>query len=162
MNVTDFLSQLALHADKPLRFILPDGGRIPDHFHITEVGHVARNFVDCGGTRRAVESCLLQTWVADDEDHRLVAGKLARIFDHAQDVLPHRNLPVEIEYEDGFISQFPVMSAAIEDGVLNFHLGLKHTDCLARDRCLPGACGPASVEAEDESCCASSGAKSCC
>jgi hypothetical protein len=27
------------------RFILPDGQLIPAHFHITEVGHVARKFL---------------------------------------------------------------------------------------------------------------------
>lgn len=156
MTVSEFLAELAAHAGSPLRFILPDGGRIPDHFHITEVGHVARNFVDCGGTRRSVESCLLQTWVAGDEDHRLSAGKLARIFDHASEVLPHRDLPVEIEFEDGFISQFPVRSAAVEDGVLNFFLGLKHTDCLAKDRCLPGVCGPSQAETGAQSCCGGS------
>lgn len=159
MTVSEFLSELSANPDQPLHFILPDGGRIPDHFHITEVGHVARNFVDCGGTRRSVESCLLQTWVADDEDHRLAAGKLVRIFDHAGEVLPHHDLPVEIEYEDGFISQFPVRSAAVEDGVLNFFLGLKHTDCRAKDRCLPGVCGPSAAEPADADCC---GGTSCC
>jgi hypothetical protein len=88
MNITEFLSQLRVHADKPLIFVLPDGGLIPAHFHITEVGHVTKRFIDCGGTRRTLETCLLQTWVHDDVDHRLVAGKLATIFDRAGDVLP--------------------------------------------------------------------------
>jgi hypothetical protein len=111
MTITDFLTQLRSHADKPVRFLLPDGGLIPAHFHITEVGHVLKRFIDCGGTRRTLETCLLQTWVHDDVDHRLVAGKLAAIFDKAGDVLPHHDLPVEIEYEDGVVAQFPVESA---------------------------------------------------
>src|SRR5882762_202956 len=63
------------------RFILPDGKPIPAHFHITEVGHVAKKFVDCGGTFRERETCVLQTWVADDFEHRLAAGRFADILD---------------------------------------------------------------------------------
>jgi Family of unknown function (DUF6428) len=141
MNVTEFKAQLLAHPDKLLTFVLPDGGFIPAHFHITEVGHVQRNFVDCGGTRRRTEACLLQTWVASDDDHRLNASKLAKIFSHASDVLPSEDLPVEIEYEDYVVSQFPVTGVQVADGALLFTLGLKHTDCLAKELCLPsGGC----------------------
>lgn len=143
MTTAEFLSHLRSHPDKPLCFILPDGGLIPAHFHITEVGHVQKRFIDCGGTRRTLETCLLQTWVHEDVDHRLTCGKLAAIFDKAGDVLPHHDLPVEIEYEDYVVAQFPVESAEVVEGALAFRLGLKHTDCLARGICLPGACAPA-------------------
>ncbi len=146
MNVQEFKFHLFVNPDLLLSFMLPDGGFIPAHFHVTEVGHVQKNFVDCGGTRRSTESCLLQTWVADDEAHRLTAGKLSIIFTHSHDVLPHEELPVEIEYEDCVISQFPVLSASVDGGQLIFHLGLKHTDCLAKELCLPGGdcCSPSS------------------
>jgi hypothetical protein len=153
MNITAFLNELRTHADKPVSLLLPDGGFIPAHFHITEVGHVMKRFIDCGGTRRTLETCLLQTWVHDDVDHRLVAGKLAAIFDKASDVLPHHDLPVEIEYEDYVVAQFPVESAGIIDGALVFRLGLKHTDCLARGICLPGECAPAPKAAQPATCC---------
>jgi len=143
MNITEFISHLNAHPDKPLLFVLPDGGFIPAHFHITEVGHVKKNFIDCGGTRRSTESCLLQTWTAEDTEHRLPAGKLAMIFDKAGDVLPNHDLPVEVEYEDFSVSQFPVSGTEVMDGALAFHLGLKHTDCLAKELCLPGVCSPA-------------------
>jgi len=143
MTITELLTHLRSHADKPITFLLPDGGLIPAHFHITEVGHVMKRFIDCGGTRRTLETCLLQTWVHDDVDHRLVAGKLAKIFDAAGDVLPHHDLPVEIEYEVGVVAQFPVESAEIIDSTLVFRCGWKHTDCLARGICLPGECAPA-------------------
>lgn len=160
MNITEFLSLLNEHADKPLLFVLPDGGMIPAHYHVTEVGHVAKNFIDCGGTRRELETCLLQTWVHDDVDHRLLSGKLAAIFERADDVLPHHNLPVEIEYEDGVVAQFPVESAEVIDGALAFHLELKHTDCLARGICLPGECAPAPKIEAAASCC-TPGSKCC-
>ena len=143
MTITEFLSHLRAHAEKTLGLLLPDGGSIEPHFHITEVGHVMKRFIDCGGTRRTQETCLLQTWVHEDVDHRLFAGKLATIFDRAGDVLPHHDLPVEVEHEDGVVAQFPVDSALLLDGVLYFRLGQKHTDCLARGICLPGECAPA-------------------
>ncbi len=159
MTITDLLTALRTHADKPIRFLLPDGGLIPAHFHITEVGHVLKRFIDCGGTRRTLETCLLQTWVHDDVAHRLIAGKLATIFDRADDVLPSHDLPIEIEYEDGVVAQFPVESAEIIDGELFFRCGWKHTDCLARGICLPGECAPA-PKAEPTSCC-TPGSKCC-
>ncbi|MEQ1752217.1 MAG: DUF6428 family protein [Prosthecobacter sp.] len=142
MNITDFLTALRAHPDKPIQFLLPDGGLIAAHFHVTEVGHVMKRFIDCGGTRRTLETCLLQTWVHDDVEHRLIAGKLAMIFDKAGDVLPHHDLPVEIEYEDGVVAQFPVEGRVVIGDTLVFRLGLKHTDCLARGLCLPGECSP--------------------
>ena len=151
MIISDFLTHLRSHADKSLAFILPDGGLIPAHFHITEVGHVLKRFIDCGGTRRTLETCLLQTWVHDDVGHRLVAGKLAAIFDKAGDVLPNHELPVEIEYEDGVVAQFPVESSEIIDDQLVFRCGWKHTDCLARGICLPGEC--CTTDPEPASCC---------
>lgn len=161
MNIAQFLSTLQAHSDKPLGFILPDGGMIPAHFHITEVGHVTRRFIDCGGTRRVQETCLLQTWVHADVEHRLHAGKLAAIFDKAGDVLPSHELPLEIEYEDFVVAQFPVESAEVVDGVLCFRLGLKHTDCLARGICLPGECGPAPAKAPSPGSCCTPGTKCC-
>jgi hypothetical protein len=161
MTIAEFLTQLRSHADKPLAFVLPDGGLIPAHFHITEVGHVTKRFIDCGGTRRTLETCLLQTWVHDDVDHRLVAGKLAAIFDKAGDVLPHHELPVEIEYEDGVVAQFPVESAEIINGTLAFHCGWKHTDCLARGICLPGECCTTPEPKSVPQTCCTPGSKCC-
>ncbi len=145
MTLAEVRRHLHLHPHRPLRLVLPDGGLIPAHFHITEVGHVMKNFIDCGGTRRASESCLLQTWVTGDVEHRLVAGQLAAILGLAGGVLPHEELPVEVEYEDGLTAQFPVVDAGVSDGMLQFQLGWKHTDCLAKDKCLPesGCCAGA-------------------
>ena len=152
MNISELLTALRSHSEKPIQFMLPDGGLIAAHFHVTEVGHVLKRFIDCGGTRRTLETCLLQTWVHDDIDHRLFAGKLATIFDRAGDVLPHHELPVEIEYEDGVVAQFPVEGKVVIGDTLIFRLGTKHTDCLARGICIPGECAPA-PKTEPASCC---------
>lgn len=141
MNLGDLKSALREHPDKALFFVLPDGDPIPAEFHVTEVGHVAKNFIDCGGTRRSAEAAVLQVWVSeDDPGHRLAPGKLLSILDLAGSVVPSDGLDVEVEYEGCSISQYPVTGFAVEGGELRFALGEKHTDCLAREACGLGSC----------------------
>ena len=144
MNIAEFKDHLRRNPEATLRFQLPDGGLIPAHAHVTEIGRVDKTFVDCGGTVRHLNSCLLQTWVADDTEHRLSPTKLADILERAAVILRAEDLPVEIEYEDFVVSQFPVIAADAADGALVFSLVTKHTDCLAKDICLPqpGTCTP--------------------
>jgi len=35
-----------------LQFRLPDGQYIPSHFHITEIGLIDKQYIDCGGVHR--------------------------------------------------------------------------------------------------------------
>jgi hypothetical protein len=144
MNISEFKSQLQRHPDHELRFVLPDGDVIAAHAHITEAGRMDKTFIDCGGTVRKTSICSLQAWVADDVDHRLKPGKLAGVMNLAAPIFGGDDLPIEVEYEDCSISQFPVLEAREADGVLSFQLGSKHTDCLAKDVCIPspaGSCG---------------------
>ncbi|MEN9618147.1 MAG: hypothetical protein RL406_384 [Pseudomonadota bacterium] len=143
MNVEQFLGLLEAHPQQALRIVLPNGEAVAPHFHITEVGHVTKNFLDCGGTKRSQESCLLQTWVHSDVDHRLETSKLANILRIAGDVLPSLDLPVEIEHEAGVVSQYPVTAGSSDGHTLTLTTGLKHTACLAMDVC----CAPAAAVA---------------
>jgi hypothetical protein len=152
MKSSAFLASLKQNPTLNLRFVLPDGGLIPAHAHITEVGRVDKTFFDCGATFRKTSFLCLQAWVADDTDHRLPAGKLADIIDRAAPLFQGDDLEVELEYEDGLISQFPVHAASIDGAWAVITLGTKHTDCLAKDICL----APSN---ESEGCCSDSG---CC
>lgn len=146
MKASEFKHHLESHPDAELRFVLPDDDLVPAHAHITEVGRVDKTFIDCGSTVRKASTCTLQAWVADDVEHRLVPGKLAAVLDAAAPLFDGDDLEVELEYEDCNLSQFPVLKATAADGVLTFHLGSKHTDCLAKDVCLPkGAPGEANA-----------------
>lgn len=135
MKLSTFKSHLRNHPDHALTFVLPDGGRVPAHFHITEAGRVEKHFIDCGATVRRSATCSLQAWVASDVEHRFTPRKLAGVLDVAAPLFQGDDLDVEIEYEDGFISQFPVVDASAEDGALIFQLGTKHTNCLAKETC---------------------------
>lgn len=154
MKTSELLAILSAHPSHHLQFILPDGGLVPIHAHITEVGRVDKTFLDCGATLRKLSYLCLQSWVADDTDHRLPAGKLAEIIERATPILGTDDLEVELEYEEGFISQFPLEDSQIRDNLLIFTIGTKHTDCLAKEICLPPA-----KEEEGGSCCSGSG---CC
>src|SRR4051812_24009701 len=124
MNITDLKSGLAAHAGLTVQLTLPDGRAVPPHYHITEAGHIAKRFVDCGGTFRTNEACVLQVHfgAARDDGHRLTAAKLAHILELAKPILSSDELPVELEYEDEVISQFPLAGIAVEAGSLMLQL----------------------------------------
>ena len=89
---------------------------------------------------------MLQTWTANDIEHRLTAGKLAKIFKLAVPVLKAADLPVEIEYGTEVAGQYSLDRVDVDPKALHFVLAAKQTDCLARDKCgvnecsSPGCC----------------------
>ncbi|HEV2695158.1 MAG TPA: DUF6428 family protein [Verrucomicrobiae bacterium] len=137
MKLHELKAILARHPAAHIRFQLPDGEFAPAHSHVTEVARIDKRFIDCGGTLRTDTLCRLQTWSADDVEHRLTAGKLTKIFTLAESVLLTDDLDVDIEHELGHITQFPLGSVEAGDNEIVFHLTERHTACLAMDKCLP-------------------------
>ena len=150
MTLAQLLNVLSGNPGCPLQVQLPDGSSVPAHFHVTEVGLVHKDFIDCGGTVRSTSACVLQVWVANDLDHRLNSSRLGHILNLGAPILKTTDLPVEIEYEHGMISQYPLNAVDVTAPGIVFRLGSKHTACLA-----PDLCGVV----EDRGCCSSSG---CC
>jgi len=144
MTVSALRAALASAPALPLTVIWPDGDAIEPHFHVTEVGRVQKDFVDCGGTIRRTVTCLLQTWVGDDVDHRITAGKLLKALDHARPVLGDDDLPVELEYETCNVVQLKVAAVVATPEGFSLQLASKHTDCLAKELCIPAARGVSS------------------
>ena len=157
LKLSNLRDALAQNPEASLHFLLPDGDLVPPHFHITEVGRVRKDFIDCGGTVRSSTTCLLQVWVAKDLDHRLKATKLSGILKAGEPLLGTDDLPVEVEYEGTSISQYPLTEAEITPAGLLLHLGSKHTACLAPDRC--GIPLDEMPTGDQGSCC---GPKGCC
>jgi Family of unknown function (DUF6428) len=136
MKLYELKAILVAHSTALPRFVLPDGDEIPAHFHITEVGHITKRFIDCGGKLHdGKETCLLQTYVGDDFDHRLNAGTLAEILELGGQVLPHDDIDVEVEYENCAVTQAPITRVGLIEDQIQFRLGEKHTACLAKERC---------------------------
>ena len=153
MRLSAFKALLEAHREKRFHLVLPNENAVPACFHITEVAHVQKRFLDCGGKLHTTHTCQLQAWVWTDTEHRLLAGKMTDVLSKAREVLPEgQDLPIEIEYEEATISQYPVIGHTVTDNAVVLHLGYKHTDCLAKDVCLPantatasgdsGCCGP--------------------
>lgn len=82
-----------------VKFKLPNGTIVPAHFHVTEVGVITKQFIDCGGTARIEQVINFQLWEANDFDHRLAPQKLANIIDLSERVLRLPDAEVEVEYQ---------------------------------------------------------------
>ena len=141
MTVKEFRRALDDNPGVTMHWMLPDKSFVPVHYHITEVGRVRKDFIDCGGTIRSTTACVLQMWVANDADHRLESTKLATILRVAAPLLASDDLPVEVEYEEGVISQYPLGGVEVTPAGLLFYLGMKHTACLAPEKCKVGDTG---------------------
>lgn len=119
-----------LKAVKSITFQLPNGTLVPPHFHVTEVGKITKDFIDCGGTVRHEEVINFQLWNADDYDHRLHPEKLVNIIELSEKTLNLKDLPIEVEYQGQTIEKF-----GLEFNGTQFILNSTATDCLAKDNC---------------------------
>ncbi len=142
MNVAGLKKILSDHSEAKVRFVLPNGESVPAHAHVTEVARIDKRFIDCGGTLRNDALCRLQTWYSDDVDHRLLAGKLAKILEKAAPILQSDDLDVDVEHEVTFISQFPIERAEKSGDEIVIRLSERHTACLALDKCKPNQSAP--------------------
>src|SRR5271170_583742 len=140
MNVTKFIQLLDANPEMSIYIVLPDNSFIPFHFHITEVGRIHKQFVDCGGICRELTVCSLQVWVANDKDHRITTTKLNKIMKAAESLL-HSDLLLIVEYGNDTISQYPIRNVEVTAAGLLFLLGSTPTACLAPDKCgVKGCC----------------------
>ena len=96
----------ALNQTDEIRFQLPNGSYVPNHFHVTEVGKIQKHFIDCGGTLRKEEAINFQLWEANDYDHRLEPSKLLNIIDLSEKALDLKDIPVEVEYQNRTIGRY--------------------------------------------------------
>ena len=113
-----------------LKFQLPNGQYVPSHFHLTEVGNVKRNYIDCGGKLREENKINLQLWVASDTNHRLKPNDILEILQLAEKQLGYSNLELEVEYQQNTVGRYKL---AFDGGV--FLLINTQTACLAPDQC---------------------------
>lgn len=113
-----------------LQFKLWDGSIVPKHFHVTEIGWVDKQFIDCGGTIRREEKINFQLWYSDDQDHRLAPEKLVHIIELSEKTLELKDAEIEVEYQSNTISKYDL----VFEGEA-FVLMPTQTDCLAKDHC---------------------------
>lgn len=145
--------KLKLSKLEQVTFVLPTGVRIPSHFHVTELGIITKDFIDCGGTIRQEKVANFQLWTSNDFEHRMLPQKIIDIIEIAESSLGLENLDIEVEYQSDTVGKYGL---EFKDG--KFHLSTTQTDCLAKDKCGISE-EPAIIENQTSSCNPSSG---CC
>ena len=157
MKLSDFKQQLNLSPE--LNFVLPNGDSVSKHFHVTEVGQITKNFIDCGGTVRKEKVVSFQLWEANDLDHRLAPQKLKGIIDLSEKKLGIEDAEIEVEYQSNTIGKYGLGF----DGE-KFLLTSKQTNCLASDHCGLSSektkLNLSDLQDQDRSCCTPGGG--CC
>ncbi|HRO76521.1 MAG TPA: DUF6428 family protein [Crocinitomicaceae bacterium] len=113
-----------------VQFQLENGTFVPEHFHVTEVGEITKNYIDCGGTIRKEKVVNFQLWNANDLEHRLKPTKLLNIIKLSEEKLGIGDFEIEVEYQNDTIGKY----ALAFDGT-HFILQNKTTACLAEDKC---------------------------
>jgi len=129
MKLTHF--KILLEQLPELDFILPNGHKVPLHFHITEISQITKKFIDCGGKVRLENTIGFQLWENTDMNHRLSPKKLLNIIDLAEKKLDLKDAEIEVEYQGDTIGKY---NLSIENGV--FQLLKTKTACLAEDQCV--------------------------
>ncbi|MCG9792226.1 DUF6428 family protein [Flavobacterium algicola] len=138
-------------------FILPNGSFVPEHFHVTEVGLITKNFIDCGGIIRNESVVNFQLWNANDFDHRLKPAKLLNIIALSERLLGIKDFEIEVEYQSETIGKYDLGFNGSVFTLLN-----KKTACLAEDACgiPPSKQKVEAAKDKEESCCSPDG--NCC
>lgn len=111
-------------------FVLENGNLVPEHFHVTEIGLITKNFIDCGGTIRNEKTINFQLWNANDFEHRLKPKKLLDIISLSEKTLGIEDYEIEVEYQTETIGKYD-----LDFNGENFLLLNKKTACLASDQC---------------------------
>ncbi|MFV0178052.1 DUF6428 family protein [Empedobacter falsenii] len=132
-----------------VEFQLENGTFVPEHFHVTEVGQITKNFIDCGGTIRNEKVVNFQLWNADDYEHRLKPGKLLNIIKLSEEKLGIENAEIEVEYQAETIGKFD-----LDFNGKSFVLKNKTTACLAEDACgIPSQKQKVNLSELNNTCC---------
>ena len=129
MKLSEFKNRLAQVDTFSIQ--LPNGTFIPAHFHITEMGLLTKNFIDCGNTIREEKVITFQVWFAGDLEHRLNTEKVFKIIRASENLFQNQDLELEVEYQ----SDMTIGKFGLEFANGNFVLASKETTCLANDHC---------------------------
>ena len=129
MKLSELKSKL--ESISKVEFVFQNGKSIPNHFHVTEIGEVNKNFIDCGGIKRNESTINFQLWTTDDFNHLLSAEKLKSIIELSEKELSLKDDEIEVEYQSETIGKY---SLDFNEG--KFVLVPTQTECLSLDSCV--------------------------
>jgi len=145
-----------LSSVETVAFVLPNGTYVPEHFHVTEVGLITKNFIDCGGVVRKETVVNFQLWNANDFQHLLKPKRLLDIITLSEKILGIGDFEIEVEYQTETIGKYDLGFNGKDFTLLN-----KQTACLAEDQCgIPSSKQKIPNNNTETSCCTPGG--SCC
>jgi Family of unknown function (DUF6428) len=131
MKISQFKSALQLaKPDANPQFLQSNGLPVGAHYHITEIGLILKNYVDCGGVVRQERKASMQLWLANDTDHRLSTEKLLGIIEKSEQLFGLKDEELEVEFQGQTIETYGLN---IQD--FGFQFMAKKTTCLAPDHC---------------------------
>lgn len=127
------LSEIKKHLQNlnTIAFQLPNGKLVPAHFHVTEVGKITKDFIDCGGKVRNETVVNFQLWEERDYNHRLHPEKLLKIIELSEKKFQFDDLEIEVEYQ----GEVTIGKYNLDFDGTHFLLIPKVTACLALDAC---------------------------
>ena len=132
MKISQFKSALLLaKPEANPSFLNLNGIPVEPHYHITEIGLVLKNYVDCGGMVRQERKATMQIWLAKDTDHRLSTQKLLEIIEKSEQLFGLKDEELEVEFQGQTIETYGLVAQDF-----GFQFTGKKTTCLA-----PGNCG---------------------
>ncbi len=133
-----------------IAFQLPNGELVPSHFHVTEVGKITKDFIDCGGKVRSESVINFQLWEENDYDHRLHPEKLVHIIELSEKIFKFDDLEIEVEYQ----GKETIGKYNLDFDGKNFLLTSKLTTCLAKEACgIPEQKPKVKLSEMQNSCC---------
>ena len=157
MKISHFKSALLLaKPEANPSFLNLNGIPVEPHYHITEIGLVLKNYVDCGGVVRQERKATMQVWLANDTDHRLSTQKLLEIIEKSEQLFGLKDEELEVEFQGQTIDTYGL---SVQD--FGFEFVAKQTTCLAPGHCgIPEAQLPVNMQTAPSSCCSPS--SGCC
>ncbi|MEQ9365974.1 MAG: DUF6428 family protein [Leptospirales bacterium] len=134
MKTMTWIESLEAHAQRALRFRLPDGDFVPGNYHITEVKAARSTGVDCGGNARTANETVVQL-LAGVTGSSMPGGRAAAIFRKVLDgpagaeFDPEAELIVEYDGAGGQLSRFPLVDLELDGDTLQARLGRLRSEC---------------------------------
>lgn len=155
MKLSEFYLNLDRVSTETFDFVLEDGTKVPAHYHITEVGLLTRDFIDCGGVVRKEQHVNFQLYTAEDFDHRMTKTKLRGIMQKTLQAIALPDAEIKIEYQmEKTIGVF-----FLDFNGTQFILKSTETACLAKDACGIPEAEEAYAKKQEQACTPGSG---CC
>ena len=97
MKISEF-KNIVQHL-KYIVFELPEGKKVPSHFHITEIGIIRKTYIDCGGNIRDENLINMQLWYSNDINHKIGPAKILKIIQNSEKRLKFQEDEIQIEYQ---------------------------------------------------------------